>query len=141
MHSDIAAELRFRGDLLLQGRIDALLDSYIFPLPIFLPEQRMLLSGPEEARLVFSLLRHWLLRSGVASLHPQVQAVELPRAGRFRMWVDWNERLLPSGETRTCSAIYYCRATELGPRIEMVNYTRLSMPELHQEFEALALSA
>lgn len=141
MHSNIAAELRLRGEQLLQGQIDALLDSYIFPLPLFLPEQRLLLSGRDEARVVFGLLRHWLLRSGVTALQPQVLAVELPRAGRFRMWVDWHERIMPSGETRTCSAIYYCRATNLGPRIEMLNYTRLSMPELHQEFEALALSA
>lgn len=48
---------------------------------------------------------------------------------------------MPAAEMRISQAIYYCRVTDLGPRIEMVNYTRLSMPELHQEFEALALSA
>jgi hypothetical protein len=141
MHSQIAAQLRNRGDLLLAGRIDELLAAYQFPLPVFLPQQRMVLQGPEEARKVFTVLRQALVCSGIAALRPKVTAVELPRAGRFRLWVDWQELALPSGETRTSSATYYCRATPLGPRIEMVNYTHLSMPELNQQFQALALSA
>ncbi len=141
MHSQLTAELRARGHLLLQGRIDELIDNYIFPLPVFLPEQRMLLTCRAQGRAVFSLLHASLKRTGVTTLQPQVQAVELPRSGRFRVWVDWQERVLPTAETRVSSAIYYFRVTRLGPGIEMVDYTRLSMPELHQEFEALALSA
>lgn len=141
MHSQLTAELRARGNLLLQGRIDELLAAYIYPLPVFLPEQRLLLTGPDQAQAVFSLLHGWLKRTGVTAFHPVVQAVELPRSGRFRVWVDWQERIIPSAETRVSSVIYYFRVTQLGPRIEMLNYTRLSMPELHQEFEALALSA
>jgi hypothetical protein len=141
MHSQIAAQLRSRGDLLLAGRMDELLDAYLFPLPVFLPSQRLLLNGPEEARAVFTVLRLSLLRSGVVTLRPQIKAVELPRSGRYRLWVDWQELVMPSAELRVSSGIYYCRATPLGPRIEMVNYTHLSMPELNQEFEALALSA
>jgi hypothetical protein len=132
MHSQLTAELRARGNLLLQGRIDELLDTYIFPLPVFMPEQRLLLTCPDQAHALFTLLHAWLKRTGVVSVQPEVQAVELPRSGRFRVWVDWQERIMPSAETRV---------SQLGPRIEMVNYTRLSMPELHQEFEALALSA
>ena len=141
MHSLIAAKLRSRADQLLQGRIDALLDGYIFPLPVFTPDRRMLLSSPEQATVVLTLLRNRLLRSGVVALQPQVRAVELPRAGRFRIWVDWQERIMPADETRLSTAIYYLRVTDLGPRIEMVNYTHLSTPELSEEFEALALSA
>lgn len=141
MNSQVTAHLRSCGDLLLSGRIDEMLTAYLFPLPIFLPAQRMLLHGPEEARAVFTVLRRSLLQSGVVALRPQVQAVELPRGGRSRLWVDWQELVMPAAEMRISQAIYYCRVTDLGPRIEMVNYTRLSMPELHQEFEALALSA
>lgn len=141
MHSQVASHLRTRGELLLAGRFDEMLDSYLFPLPVFLPAQRVLLPGPQAARAMLSILRRSLLQSGVVALRPQVRAVELPRAGRYRLWVDWQELVMPAAELRTSQAIYYCRATELGPRIEMVNYTRLAMPELHQEFEALALSA
>jgi hypothetical protein len=141
MHSQIAAQLRSRGDLLLAGRIDALLSSYVFPLPVFLPEQRLVLQGPTEALAVFAILREALIRGGIVALRPNVTAVELPRSGRFRVWVDWRELAMPCGEVSTSSAIYYCRATPLGPVTEMINYTHLSMPELNQQFEALALSA
>lgn len=141
MHSQIASQLRSRGDLLLAGRIDEIVATYIYPLPVFLPQQRLVLQGPDEARAVFAVLRQALVESGIAALCPQVRAVELPRAGRFRVWVDWQELALPGGEVRTSSAIYYCRLTPLGPLTEMVNYTHLSMPELNQQFQALALSA
>ena len=141
MHSQIAAQLCIRGEQLLAGQFDPLLDGYHYPLPVFLPTLRMVLQGPDAARCALALLRHALIDRGVVSLCPLVTAIELPRAGRFRLWVDWQERGLPGTESRTSSAIYYCRATALGPRIEMVNYTHLSMPDLHQQFEALALSA
>ena len=141
MYSQATSHFRSRGEHLLAGRIDELLQSYIFPLPVFLPEQRMVLNGPEEAVLVFAILRRSLLLGGVVALQPKISAVELPRGGRYRLWVDWQELVMPSGEMRVSQAVYYCRTTELGPRVEMVNYTRLSMPELHHEFEALALSA
>lgn len=141
MYSQIAAQLRYSGDQLLAGRFDALLDNYAYPLPVFLPAERLLLSGPQEARLFFSLLRQALLRDGVVALRPEVRAVELPRSGRFRVWVDWHELPLTGGAVRSSSAVYFYRATPLGPRVEMVNYTQVSLPELVQEFEALALSA
>lgn len=141
MHSQIEAQFRSRGDLLLAGRIDDLLSSYIFPLPVFLPTERLVLPGPSEARALFALMWQALVRDGVAALRPEVRAVELPRAGRFRVWVDWSELPLPGGAVRSSSAIYFCSATSLGPRIEMVNYTLVSMPELARQYEALALSA
>lgn len=141
MHSQIEAKFRSRGDLLLAGRIDELLDSYVFPLPIFLPAERLLISGPQEARVLFALMRQALVQDRIVALRPEVKAVELPRAGRFRVWVNWHELPAQGGVPRSSSAIYFCRVTSLGPRIEMVNYTQVSMPDLAQQFEALALSA
>jgi hypothetical protein len=37
--------------------------------------------------------------------------------------------------------VYYCRKTPDGFRIEMIDYLRLSTPELQPQFAALALSA
>lgn len=141
MHSQIEAHFRSRGDLLVAGRIDAFLDNYVFPLPIFLPTERLLLSGPQEARVLFALMREALIRNRIVALRPEVRAVELPRAGRFRVWVTWHEVPMQDGVPRSSSAIYFCRVTSLGSRVEMVNYTQVSMPELAQQYEALAMSA
>ena len=70
-----------------------------------------------------------------------VAMIDLPRAGRFRVWVDWQEIAFPAEASRISQAVYYCRHTALGLRTEMLNYTFLSMPELNGQFEALALSA
>ena len=140
-YSNLTAMLRSRGELLLCGRIEEMVASYIYPLPVYMQSRCMILQSPLEAYLVFDTLRKALVGRGVVALQPQVNAVELPRGGRFRIWADWHELAFPVEETRKSSVIYYFRETETGPRVEMINYTVSSMPELNHQFEALALTA
>ena len=118
-----------------------MVEDYIFPLPVFLQTSRLVIRSPDHARLIFSHLREALLERGVVALRPSISAVDLPRDGRFRVWVDWQEIAFPADGTRISQAVYYCRETDLGLQTEMVNYTHLSMPELNQQIVALALSA
>ena len=140
-YSHVTSHLRSRGELLLSGQIEDMVASYIFPLPVYLQSNCLILHTPSDACVVFDHLRDALLQRGVVSLRPEVNAMDIPRAGRFRVWVDWHELAFPVEETRKSSVIYYCRETEFGPQVEMINYTLLSMPELNQRFTALALSA
>jgi hypothetical protein len=141
LYSQVTSQLRHRGELLLSGQIDEMIADFTYPLPVFMPSTRLLVSSPQHARLIFGHLRAALIERGVVSLRPSISAIDLPRAGRFRVWVDWQEIAFPAEATRISQAVYYCRATELGLRTEMLNYTHLSMPELNQQFQALALSA
>ncbi|MCU0826548.1 MAG: hypothetical protein MUE52_03895 [Tabrizicola sp.] len=127
--------------MLLQGNYAPIVAQYVYPLPMYLGESRVIVRTPEEATGMLCLLRAAYLERGVVTLLPRVTAVGLPREGRFRVWVDWQELALPAEESRSSSVIYYCRSTPAGLRIEMVNYTRVSMPELNPHFAALALSA
>lgn len=141
LYSEVSAQFHNRGDLLLSGQFDALLSSYVFPLPVFLPLHRMILRSPEGVRAILGLVRGALIDRGVVAVRPQINAIDLPRAGRFRVWVDWHELAIPAAGTSISSAIYYCRQTESGLQVEMMNYTRQSMPELSTKFSAIALSA
>ncbi len=141
LYSQITTHLQAKGELLLSGQFDRLTTSYVFPLPIFLHASRLVISAPDQARAVFRHLREALVDRGVVALRPKVSAIDLPRAGRFRIWVDWQEIALPVEATRISQAVYYCRDTGIGLQTEMVNYTHLSMPELDRQFAALALSA
>ncbi|MCX7287448.1 MAG: hypothetical protein NTW20_07750 [Rhodobacterales bacterium] len=141
MFHEISAQLRHRADLLLQGRIDELVTSYHCPLPLELGDRRLIVCTVEEGLAMLSLLRAALLSRGVVALRPTVVALDLPRNGRFRAWVDWQEVALSAQETRTSSSVHYCRITPSGPVTEMLCYTRLSMPELNPQFAELALSA
>lgn len=140
-YSQITSHLRQRAELLLSGQIDRMILDFVYPLPVFLQSSRLLITSPDQARLIFGHLRTALVERGVVMLRPKVSAIDLPRAGRFRVWVDWQEIAFPAEASRMTQAIYYCRTTDLGLQTEMLNYTHLSMPELNQQFQALALSA
>ncbi len=141
LYSQISKHLRDRAELLMTGQFDRMVADYLFPLPVFLHSSRLVIASPDHAVQVFSHLRDALQDRGVVALRPKVSAIDLPRTGRFRVWVDWQEIAFPAEGTRVSQAVYYCRATELGLQTEMVNYTHLSMPELNQQFAAIALSA
>jgi hypothetical protein len=140
-HSHLTTHLAQRGDMLLSGQIDTLLATYAFPLPVFLEQRLLLVRSHDQARAILDHVRASLADRGVALIQPKVTAVELPRAGRYRVWVDWYEGRVPSDASLLMQAIYYCRDTADGSRIEMVNCTRLPHPGLDRQIEALALTA
>jgi hypothetical protein len=141
MFSQVASQLRNRAAWLLAGQFDRIVAEYCFPLPVHLGPSRVIVRSPEEATAMLGLQQAAFLGRGVISLQPCVTAMDLPRDGRFRAWVDWHEQAHPGQRAQLSTAIYYCRQTPAGFRIEMVDYTRLSMPELRPHFAALALSA
>jgi hypothetical protein len=141
VYSQLQAHLRGRAEMLLSGQIDRMVEDYVFPLPVYLHTSRLVIQSADHARLIFSHLRDALVDRGVVALRPSIAAVDLPRDGRFRVWVDWHEIALPMDATRVSQAVYYCRQTDQGTRTEMVNYTHLSIPELNRQIAALALSA
>ena len=141
MFSKVASQLRNRAAWLLAGDYDRIVAQYQFPLPVHLGSSRVIVRSAAEARSMLQLQRLGFMERGVVALIPTVSAMDLPRDGRFRVWVEWHELTLPEQGPVQSSALYYCRQTPAGFRIEMVDYTRLSMPELQPHFAALALSA
>jgi hypothetical protein len=139
--SHLTAHLDQRGALLVSGQIDVLLAAYTFPLPVFLEERLLLVRSHDQARAILDRVRGSLTDRGVTRVKPKVTAVELPRAGRYRVWVDWHEGAVPPDASLLMQAIYYCRDTADGCQIEMVNCTRLALPGLNRQIEALALTA
>lgn len=140
-YSQVAAHMRRRGDGLLAGLLDDLVKDYVFPVPVDLLSTRVVARGPEEGRAMLELQRNFLLERGVIALKPDVTAVDMPREGRFRVWVDWHEISVSPEATRVSSAVYYCSSDGADLNIEMVDYVRLSTPELQPRFAALAQTA
>jgi hypothetical protein len=120
---------------------DPIVADYCFPLPVHLDNSRVIVRNPDEATAMLRLQRTAFVECGVIALTPSVTAMDLPRKGRFRIWVDWHELTVSGHGPLQSKVIYYCRQTPTGFKIEMVDYTRLSMPELQTHFAALALSA
>lgn len=141
LYSQVTLQLQRRGELLMSGQIDTLIADFDYPLPVYLGPRQMVITSPLQAWCIFDHLRKAYVERGVVMLRPKISAIDLPRSGRFRIWVDWHELAFPAEASRISQAVYYCRQSPLGLRTEMLNYTHLSMPELNGQFEALALSA
>ena len=141
MFQQAASQLCLRASWLLAGQYDRIVEQYHFPLPVYLDSSRVIVPGAPEATAMLRLQRAAFLERGVVALKPAVVAMDLPRGGRFRLWVDWSEHTQPDGPVRSSQVVYYCRQVSDSFQIEMVDYTRLSMPELRPHFAALALSA
>ena len=141
MFSKVASQLRNRAAWLMAGHYDRIVAEYCFPLPVHLDGSRVIARSAAEATAMLSLQRAAFMERGVIALKPSVTAMDLPRGGRFRIWVDWQEMTLSDQGTMQSKTIYYCRQKPVGFQIEMVDYTRLSTPEPQTQFAALALSA
>lgn len=141
MYPLVTAHLRRRAAALMAGQFEELAAAYAYPLPVFLHESRMIVRTPGEVEAMLRLLREALEARGVVSIQPTICAMDLPQGGRFRVWVDWHEVARTPEGCRVSSALYFCRVAPEGVRTEMVHYSRLSTPELNDQFAALALSA
>lgn len=140
-YSEVIAQMKRRADCLLRGDLDNLVKDYVFPFPVDLLSTRLVVCNPEDGRAMLDLQRKSLIERGVTTLHPEVTAIDLPRTGRLRIWVDWHELAPTQDAMRVSSAVYYCSVHGGQLKFEMINYVRLSMPEMQPQFAALALSA
>ena len=141
MFSQVTAHFRHRAELLFAGAFDRIAAQYSYPLPMHLGSRRVIVRSADEMAEMLCLLRAAFRQRGVIATEPHVTALDLPRAGRFRAWVEWQELGTAAEVLGVSSVAYYCKTAPGGLHIEMVEYSRLSMPELNPHFAALALSA
>lgn len=140
-YSQVIDHMRRRADWLLAGQADELIADYSFPVPVELPMTRVVVRTPDEGREMVRVWHAALVKSGVVRLESNVIALDAPRGGRFRIWVEYHEVIPGRTVNNFTSVLYYCSTTATGFRIEMVSYPQLSMPELNPKFAAVALSA
>ncbi|MFN3592951.1 MAG: hypothetical protein ACK4TG_12300, partial [Thermaurantiacus sp.] len=75
----------------MAGRLDDLAAEYSYPLPLHLGQKRVIVRSAAEGAAMLSVLRSALVERGVEHVQPQVRAMDIPRAGRLRVWLDWLE--------------------------------------------------
>ena len=139
--SEISALMRRRSQLLLAGEVDTLAGAFSYPLPVFLQSGRIVVQHRQDAGMLLQLLRTSLADRALAQITPTVRAVDIPRGGRFRAWVDWQASGPQGQDTPLGSMICDLGQGQAGPRIEMVSCPRLSMPDLVPRLAALARCA
>jgi hypothetical protein len=140
-YSMISQHMNRRAEWLVAGRLDELVADFVFPVPVELQSTRLIVRSPQEARAMMDLWHHTLQDRGVVSMQSKVVALDVPRGGRFRVWVDYHQVIPGQDPSLFSSVLYYCSKSATGFRIEMLSYPRLSTPELNPQFAALALTA
>lgn len=133
--------MRRRTQLLLAGDVDVLAGAFSYPLPVFLRSERIVVRHKEDAGALLHLLRNSLADRALARITPTVRAVDIPCGGRFRAWVDWQACGPQGQDTPLGSMICYLGQGQASPRIEMVAWPRLSMPDLVPRLATLARCA
>lgn len=133
MFGRLAEYMQWRTDLLVTDRFEDLAREFLYPFALYHGERQRVVSCAEELVTIFAQLRNDQRARGVVRVDTRVTAVDLPRHGRFRVWLvhadqDAEGRILALSDT-----IMYCRETPEGVKSEMAEYGACSLPGLWNE--------
>lgn len=114
--------MTLRFSLLMSGQHEALSREYLYPYPLYLAGRQHVMRSAEEMALALRRLQHLGEKGGVARIEPMVQAMELPREGRFRVWISYRNLDARGLVLSTGSFIHYCRLVDGEIKTEMSDY-------------------
>lgn len=135
MYAKLARYMQWRVDLLTADRFEDLSREYLFPFVMYQGDQQIVLSSPEQLVQTFAQLRAEQRQRGVTRMEAGVTAVDLPRHGRFRVWLDYTDLDAEGRVLAQSDVILYCRDTPDGLKSEMAEFGRCSLPAIWDEPE------
>lgn len=104
------------------GRYDQMTPRFCFPVPVFVNDKSAILANPQQMWGFFECLHSRFLAAGLPQLKGKLASVELPRGGKFRMWIDWIA-IGPDGAELAMQTLSYNRGTHSDCMIEMFQIT------------------
>jgi hypothetical protein len=108
------------------GDIAPIADCASYPLPIQMDGNLTLFRTREDMISALTHYRAQNIAQGFAPSRAQVVAVDLPRKGRFRLWVDWHYDTRDAPPRPRTQNIYYCVMINGQITVEMVQYLRFA---------------
>ncbi len=109
------------------GNLVAMAEAYVFPLPVHMNGNMIVLRTPSELVQALALYRDLNLAEALFPSAPRIVAIDVPRNGRFRLWVDISYGSPAAPDQRTTSSIHYCSFIGNRVQIEMVQYLNLAV--------------
>ena len=107
MFRSLERQFQRRAELLMMGRQAELARHCLYPFQMQLCDRRLIVHSAEEYAQLMARLRGGLAERGVQILVAEVSAVEMPKAGMFRVWVTWESMTSATEEAQTALAIYH----------------------------------
>lgn len=122
MYSQLKQLLHRRATLLMAGQMQELAKEYVYPLPIYVSGRQEVMRDAKEMAATLTRLALVQQAQDVAQVDLKLDAMELPRHGRFRIWVTQRSRDAQGAILDQGQLVHYCRLTESGIKIEMSDY-------------------
>jgi hypothetical protein len=122
MHLNVDTMLRRMTVQFNTGNFLALTENFVFPLPVQMDKNLGILHTPADMVIALADYRAQNVLQGLAPSYPQTVAIDIPRNGRFRVWVDWVYQPNAGPEHPRTKNLYFCSTVGSRVQIEMIQY-------------------
>jgi hypothetical protein len=106
---------------LLQPDLATFVSNYDFPLALYVEGEVIVYASPVQLLEAMAVYRDWLLSKGVCQIQMRINAVDMPRNDRFRVWTTTFYHSATDQVRTRCENIHYLREKRGRYLIEMVH--------------------
>jgi hypothetical protein len=104
----------------------ALTEDFVFPLPVQVEDQLMVIHTADQMSTALAAYHAQNIAEDLTPSRPQIIAIDIPRNGRFRLWVDWVYGEGAQKDQVRTKNLYFCSVFGNRLQIEMVQYLRIA---------------
>lgn len=126
MNVAVHALIARQADLLFRGDTAAMLTAFDLPLAAQHGDEMLVMATPDQFSDVMAGHRSAVIAVGVTGFRARLTAIELPRRGRFRVWVDLDHLRGDAVDQGADQFVLYCRQVRAEIRVELIDCLRLS---------------
>ncbi len=121
---------------LMQGRIDAVLENFVFPIPLYAGDTLQVFGAPCTFKEVLTMYHDASLNAGITKITPRILADGLPVNGYSNVWVEWDHLDAQGTCLKTSQVHYVLRYDDAArsPKIELIEYIEQAFPEVSASY-------
>jgi len=114
------------GEHFVAGRLGEAAQAWSFPCPVEIDGELVVMRSPEVFQAYLADQRAVALAAGLTAMTPRVSAIEMPRNGRFRVWLRWVSHFGDRVEEEDHGTVYFMAFRPDGRlTIEMMDIVQL----------------
>ena len=114
------------GEQFAQGRLEEMTSHWAFPCPVEVDGKLVVMRGAEVFVSFLADRRRTALSQGLTAMTPRISAIEMPRKGRFRVWLRWTLHYGNHAEEEDHGVVYFMAAAWDGRlTIEMMDMVQI----------------
>ena len=103
---------------------------WAFPCPMEVDGQLVVMRSPEVFEIYLAERRRAALSQGLTAMTPRISAIEMPRQGRFRVWLRWTLHYGDHAVEEDHGMVYFIAAGLNGRlTIEMMDVVQIAVSQ------------